>query len=58
MLYSFSDVIRYMESRRMRWAGLVARRGEREKCRPTMFWRGSPKERDHSEDGGVGGRMG
>jgi hypothetical protein len=24
----------------------------------TRFWWGSPKERDHSEDQGVGGRMG
>jgi hypothetical protein len=28
----------------------------RENC--TRFWRESPKERDHSEDQGVGGRMG
>jgi hypothetical protein len=31
---------------------------EREKCRPTRFWWESPKERDHSEDQGVGRRMG
>jgi hypothetical protein len=28
----------------------------REKC--TRFWWESPKERDHSEDQGVGGKMG
>jgi hypothetical protein len=28
----------------------------REKC--TGFWWGSPKERDHLEDQGVGGKMG
>jgi hypothetical protein len=28
----------------------------REKC--TRFWWESPKERDHSEDHGIGGKMG
>jgi hypothetical protein len=40
----------------MRWAGYVARMERREKC--TRFWWESPKERDHSEDQGVGWRMG
>jgi hypothetical protein len=59
ILYSSPDIIRQIKSRRMRWAGHVARMGEerrREKC--TRFWWESPKERDHWEDQGVGGRMG
>jgi hypothetical protein len=28
----------------------------REKCK--RFWRESPKERDHSKDQGIGGKMG
>jgi hypothetical protein len=50
-LYSSPDIIR-----RMRWAGHVARWERKEKC--TRFWWESPKERDHSEDQGVGGKMG
>jgi hypothetical protein len=46
-------VIRQVKSRRMRWAGHVERR---EKC--TGFWWESPKEGDHWEDQGVGGKMG
>jgi hypothetical protein len=55
-LYSSPDIIRQVKSRRMRWAGHVARKGKerREKC--TRFWRESPKERDHLEDQGVGGK--
>jgi hypothetical protein len=44
-------------SRRMRWAGHVARMGRREKCTVQGFGRESPKERGHSEDQGVDGRM-
>jgi hypothetical protein len=51
-LYSSPDIIRQVKSRRMRWAGHVARMGEERKC--TMFW----WERDHLEDQGVGGKMG
>jgi hypothetical protein len=42
--------------RRMRWAGHVTRMGEERSC--TRFWWESQKERDHSEDQGVGGKMG
>jgi hypothetical protein len=55
-LYSSPDVIRQIKSRRMRWAGHVARMGKEIKC--TRFWWESPKEKDRSEDQGVGGRMG
>jgi hypothetical protein len=55
-LYSSPDIIRQVKSRRMRWAGHVARMGEDKKC--TMFWWESPKERDHLEDQGVDWKMG
>jgi hypothetical protein len=51
------DIIRQIKSKRMKWAGHVARMGEeRGKC--TGFWWESPKEGDHSENQGVDGRMG
>jgi hypothetical protein len=53
-LYSSPDIIRQVKLRRMRWAGHVERMGE--KC--TRFWWESPKEKDHWEDQGVGGKMG
>jgi hypothetical protein len=40
----------------MGWSGHVSRMREEKQC--TRFWMESPKERDHSEDQGVGGRMG
>jgi hypothetical protein len=52
-LYSSPDIIRQVKSRRMRWAGHVARRRE---C--TRFWWESPKERDHLKDQVVCGKMG
>jgi hypothetical protein len=48
------NIIRQIKSRRIRWAGYAWER--KEKC--TRFWWESPKERDHSEDRGVDGRMG
>jgi hypothetical protein len=45
-LYSTPNIIKQMKSRRMRWAGHVARTGK--KC--TRFWWESQKERDHLED--------
>jgi hypothetical protein len=50
-LYSSPDIIRQVKSRRMRWAGHVARMGEERKC--TEFRWESLKRRDHSEDQGV-----
>jgi hypothetical protein len=55
-LYSSPDIIRQIKPRRMRWAGQIACMGEEKNC--TRFWWESPKERDHSEDQGVGGMMG
>jgi hypothetical protein len=43
--YSSPNIIRMMKSRRMRWAGHVARMGEEE----------SQKKRDHQTDQDVGG---
>jgi hypothetical protein len=44
-----------IKSRRMRWAGHVARMGRGEVL--TGFWLGGPKARDYWEDLGVGGRI-
>jgi hypothetical protein len=52
-LYSSQNIVRIIKSRRMRWAGHVARMGEVF----TGFWLGGPKARDHWEDLDVGGRM-
>jgi hypothetical protein len=52
-LYSSSNIVRVIKSRRMRWAGHVACMGE-------VFARfrlEGPKVRDHREDLGVGGRI-
>jgi hypothetical protein len=52
-LYSSTNIVRVIKSRRMRWAGHVARMGEVF----TGFWLGGRKLRDHCEDLGVGGRI-
>jgi hypothetical protein len=52
-LYSSPSIIRVIKSRRMRWAGHVARMG-----RGGMhigYWLESPKERDRLEDQDVDG---
>jgi hypothetical protein len=52
-VYSSPNIIRVTISRRMRWAGHVARmRGEVY----TGFWWGNLRERDHLEGPGVDGR--
>jgi hypothetical protein len=51
-LYS-SRIIIMMKSRRMRWAGHVARIGERRTH--IGYWSESQRERDHYEDQDVGG---
>jgi hypothetical protein len=55
-LYSSPDIIRQVKSRRMRWAGHIARMGEERKVYRIMV--GNPKERDHWEDQGVDGKLG
>jgi hypothetical protein len=54
-LYYSPNIVRVIKSRRMRWAGYVARKGKREML--TEFWLGGPNARDHWEDLGVGGRI-
>jgi hypothetical protein len=54
-LYSLTNIVRVIKSRRMRWAGHVARMEEGEKF--TGFWLGGPKARDHWEDLDVCGRI-
>jgi hypothetical protein len=56
ILYSSPNIITQIKSRRMRWAEHVARTGEEKKVYRVLL--GIPKERDHSEDRGVDGRMG
>jgi hypothetical protein len=52
-LYSSPNIFRVIKSRRMRWAGHVARMGEVF----TGFWLGDPAVRDHWEDLYVGRRI-
>jgi hypothetical protein len=54
-LYSSPNIATVIKSRRMRWAGYVARMGREEVF--TGFWLGGPKARDHWEDLGVCGRI-
>jgi hypothetical protein len=55
-LYLSPDSMKQIESRRMRWAVHMARRGEETKV--YRFFVESPKKRDHSEDQGMDGRIG
>jgi hypothetical protein len=53
-LYS-PDIIRAIKSRRLRWAGHVARMGERRGAYRALL--GKPEGRNHLEDPGVDGRI-
>jgi hypothetical protein len=44
-LYASPNIIRMIKTRRMRWAGHVARMGEKRKH--IGYWWGSQKEEDH-----------
>jgi hypothetical protein len=54
-LYSSPNIIRVIKSRRMRWAGHVARMGD--KRRTYMVLVGKLRERDQLENLGVNGSM-
>jgi hypothetical protein len=46
-LYSSPNIVRVIKSRRLRWAGHVARMGEGRGEVFTGLWLGGPKARDH-----------
>jgi len=54
-LYTLHNIIRVVKSRRMRWAGHVARMGIGLEYKG--FWWGNLKEREHLEDSGLNGRI-
>jgi len=51
-MYSSPSIVRVIKSRRMLWAGHVARMGE-----SRVFWWGNLRERDYLENPGVDGRI-
>jgi hypothetical protein len=54
-LHSLPNIVRVIKSRRLRWAGHVARMRKGEVC--TGFWWGSLRERVRWRDRGVDGRI-
>ena len=54
-LYCSPNIVRVIKSRRMRWAGHVARMGRGDAC--TVFWWVKVRERAHWGDPGVDGRI-
>jgi hypothetical protein len=55
-LYSSPNIIRVIKSRRLRWAGHIARMGERNVAY-TGFWWGNLRKGEHLESPGVDGRI-
>ena len=54
-LYCAPNIVRAIKSRRMRWAGYVARMGRGKEY--TGVWWGNLMERDHLEEPGLEGRI-
>jgi hypothetical protein len=54
-LYSSQNIVRVIKSRRMRWAGHVARMGEGRGVYRVLV--GRPEGKNHWEDLGIGGRI-
>ena len=54
-LYCSPNIVRVIKSRRMRWAGHVARMGGRRGV--YRVWWGNLKERDHLTDPDIDGRI-
>jgi hypothetical protein len=54
-LYPLPNIIRMIESRRMKWAGHVARMGEMRNAFCILV--GKPERKNHSDDVGVDGRI-
>jgi hypothetical protein len=54
--YSPPDIIRQIKSRRMSWAGHVARMGQRGNEYSVLV--GNPEGKNHLKDQGIDGRMG
>ena len=54
-LYCSPNIVRVIKSRRIRWAGHVARMGDRRGARRVLI--GTPRERDHLEDPGIDWRI-
>jgi hypothetical protein len=55
LMVFITNIVRVIKSKRMRWAGHVARMGWKEAC--IEFWWGNLGERDHLGDPGVDGRV-
>jgi hypothetical protein len=55
-LYSSADIVRQIKSRRMSWAGHMARMGEGRNVHRGLV--GKPEGKDHLKDQDVDGRMG